>query len=90
MIFFLYLSQKELKDLMAQYPVPEELTQCVTWEVMQAALISERQKIQEARPAVITPYTARSQFSVSCSFQKPITFHSHTKSHRFLSQSLFG
>ncbi|KAK2915894.1 hypothetical protein Q8A67_000268 [Cirrhinus molitorella] len=42
---------KELKDKMAQYPVPEELTQCVTWEVMQAALISERQKIQEARPA---------------------------------------
>ncbi|KAI2666618.1 Glutamine-rich protein 2 [Labeo rohita] len=41
------LSQKELKDKMAQYPVPEELTQCVTWEVMQAALISERQKIQE-------------------------------------------
>ncbi|XP_016084959.1 uncharacterized protein C16orf96-like [Sinocyclocheilus grahami] len=38
---------KELKDKMAQYPVPEELTQCVTWEVMQAALISERQKIQE-------------------------------------------
>ncbi|ROL49780.1 Glutamine-rich protein 2 [Anabarilius grahami] len=42
---------KELKDKMAQYPVPEELQQCVTWEVMQAALISERQKIQEARPA---------------------------------------
>ncbi|XP_059406685.1 glutamine-rich protein 2 isoform X4 [Carassius carassius] len=42
---------KELKDKMAQYPVPEELTQCVTWEVMQAALMSERQKIQEARPA---------------------------------------
>ncbi|XP_043087764.1 glutamine-rich protein 2 isoform X2 [Puntigrus tetrazona] len=38
---------KDLKDKMAQYPVPEELTQCVTWEVMQAALISERQKIQE-------------------------------------------
>ncbi|XP_058622001.1 glutamine-rich protein 2 isoform X5 [Onychostoma macrolepis] len=38
---------KELKDKMAQYPVPEELTQCVTWEVMQGALISERQKIQE-------------------------------------------
>ncbi|XP_016411626.1 glutamine-rich protein 2 [Sinocyclocheilus rhinocerous] len=38
---------KELKDKMAQYPAPEELTQCVTWEVMQAALISERQKIQE-------------------------------------------
>ncbi|XP_059406669.1 glutamine-rich protein 2 isoform X2 [Carassius carassius] len=38
---------KELKDKMAQYPVPEELTQCVTWEVMQAALMSERQKIQE-------------------------------------------
>ncbi|XP_051743965.1 uncharacterized protein C16orf96 isoform X7 [Ctenopharyngodon idella] len=42
---------KELKDKMAQYPVPEELQQCVTWEVMQAALITERQKIQEARPA---------------------------------------
>ncbi|CAM4415427.1 unnamed protein product [Leuciscus chuanchicus] len=41
---------KELKDKMAQYPVPEELTQCVTWDEMQAALISERQKIQEARP----------------------------------------
>ncbi|XP_067238798.1 golgin subfamily A member 2 isoform X5 [Chanodichthys erythropterus] len=42
---------KELKDKMAQYPVPEELQQCVTWEVMQAALISERQKIQGALPA---------------------------------------
>ncbi|XP_073670231.1 uncharacterized protein [Paramisgurnus dabryanus] len=38
---------KELKDKLTQYPLPEELTQCVTWEVMQAALISETQKIQE-------------------------------------------
>ncbi|TRY65783.1 hypothetical protein DNTS_018386 [Danionella cerebrum] len=38
---------KELKAKLAQYPGPEELTQCVTWEVMQAALISERPKIQE-------------------------------------------
>lgn len=48
------LSQKELKDKMAQYPVPEDLTQCVTWDEMQAALISERQKIQEARPSLNT------------------------------------
>ncbi|XP_073801341.1 uncharacterized protein isoform X7 [Danio rerio] len=40
-------SAKELKDKMAQYPSPEELTQCVTWEVMQAALISENPKTQE-------------------------------------------
>ncbi|XP_067284900.1 glutamine-rich protein 2 isoform X2 [Pseudorasbora parva] len=45
---------KELKDKMALYPVPEELTQCVTWEVMQAALISERQKIQEGLQSTIS------------------------------------
>ncbi|XP_048042547.1 glutamine-rich protein 2 isoform X2 [Megalobrama amblycephala] len=45
---------KELKDKMAQYPVPEELQQCVTWEVMQAALISERQKIQEGLQGTIS------------------------------------
>lgn len=38
---------KELKNKMAQYPGPEELTQCVTWEVMQAALITENPRTQE-------------------------------------------
>ncbi|XP_056608292.1 glutamine-rich protein 2 isoform X2 [Triplophysa dalaica] len=45
---------KELKEKLTQYPLPEELTQCVTWEVMQAALISERQKIHEGLQNTIT------------------------------------
>ncbi|XP_077067723.1 uncharacterized protein LOC143721323 isoform X2 [Siphateles boraxobius] len=45
---------KELKDKMAQYPVPEDLTQCVTWDEMQAALISERQKIQEGLQGTVS------------------------------------
>ncbi|XDV13894.1 hypothetical protein PO909_002201, partial [Leuciscus waleckii] len=45
---------KELKDKMAQYPVPEELTQCVTWDEMQAALISERQMIQEGLQGTVS------------------------------------
>ncbi|KAK7174216.1 hypothetical protein R3I93_001422 [Phoxinus phoxinus] len=45
---------KELKDRMAQYPVPEELTQCVTWDEMQTALISERQKIQEGLQGTVS------------------------------------
>ncbi|XP_017572480.1 glutamine-rich protein 2 isoform X5 [Pygocentrus nattereri] len=38
---------QELKEKVSLYPQPEELTQCVTWEVMQAALVSERKKMQE-------------------------------------------
>ncbi|XP_039509893.1 uncharacterized protein C16orf96 homolog isoform X1 [Pimephales promelas] len=45
---------KELKDKMAQYPVPEELNQCVKWDEMRAALISERQKIQEGLQGTVS------------------------------------
>ncbi|XP_072550259.1 uncharacterized protein [Salminus brasiliensis] len=38
---------KVLKDKVALYPEPEDLTQCVTWEVMQAALFSGRQKTKK-------------------------------------------
>ncbi|KAL7849945.1 hypothetical protein SRHO_G00192940 [Serrasalmus rhombeus] len=45
---------QELKEKVALYPQPEELTQCVTWEVMQAALVSERKKMQEELKDSIT------------------------------------
>ncbi|XP_017572476.1 glutamine-rich protein 2 isoform X2 [Pygocentrus nattereri] len=45
---------QELKEKVSLYPQPEELTQCVTWEVMQAALVSERKKMQEELKDSIT------------------------------------
>ncbi|KAL7861014.1 hypothetical protein AOLI_G00173630 [Acnodon oligacanthus] len=47
-------AMQELKEKVALYPQPEELTQCVTWEVMQAALVNERKKIQEELKDSIT------------------------------------
>ncbi|XP_062840801.1 glutamine-rich protein 2 [Trichomycterus rosablanca] len=37
----------ELKEKVAPYPQPEEFSGCVTWEVMQAALVNERQNIKK-------------------------------------------
>ncbi|KAI4876919.1 hypothetical protein NFI96_030233, partial [Prochilodus magdalenae] len=37
---------QELKEKVVSYPQPEELTQCVTWEVLQAALVNERKKMK--------------------------------------------
>ncbi|KAL6476287.1 hypothetical protein MHYP_G00147860 [Metynnis hypsauchen] len=45
---------QELKVKVALYPQPEELTQCVTWEVMQAALVNERKKMQDELKDSIT------------------------------------
>uniref|UniRef100_A0A3P8YNH0 DUF4795 domain-containing protein n=2 Tax=Esox lucius TaxID=8010 RepID=A0A3P8YNH0_ESOLU len=38
---------KRLQSRIGQYPDPENLSQCVTWEIMQTALVSERQKLQK-------------------------------------------
>ncbi|KAK1799199.1 hypothetical protein P4O66_007454, partial [Electrophorus voltai] len=45
-------SMREFKENMALYPHPEELSQCVTWEVMQATLVNDRQKIKELNDSI--------------------------------------
>ncbi|GAA6222134.1 uncharacterized protein LOC108878092 isoform X5 [Lates japonicus] len=37
---------RSLRDTVQKYPDPEELSQCVTWDVMQSTLLSERENIQ--------------------------------------------
>ncbi|XP_049323993.1 glutamine-rich protein 2 isoform X5 [Astyanax mexicanus] len=44
----------ELKEKVTLFPEPDEFTQCVTWEVMQAALVSERQKTMKELKDSIT------------------------------------
>ncbi|XP_034062019.1 uncharacterized protein LOC117539799 isoform X2 [Gymnodraco acuticeps] len=38
---------KSLKDTFQKFPAPEELSQCVTWDVMQSSLLSEREILQK-------------------------------------------
>ncbi|XP_047427694.1 glutamine-rich protein 2 isoform X3 [Mugil cephalus] len=38
---------RSLTDMLQKYPDPEELSQCVTWDIMQSALLSERENIQK-------------------------------------------
>ncbi|XP_076838937.1 glutamine-rich protein 2-like [Brachyhypopomus gauderio] len=40
---------RELREKVALYPHPEEFSQCVTWEVMQATLVNNRQKMKKDR-----------------------------------------
>ncbi|XP_076844859.1 uncharacterized protein LOC143489605 [Brachyhypopomus gauderio] len=40
-------SMRELKEKVALYPHPEEFSQFVTWEVMRATLVNDRQKIKK-------------------------------------------
>ncbi|CDQ80607.1 unnamed protein product [Oncorhynchus mykiss] len=39
---------KELQDRVGRYPDPDELIQCVTWDIMQTTLVSEQQNLQKA------------------------------------------
>ncbi|XP_036795430.1 glutamine-rich protein 2-like [Oncorhynchus mykiss] len=39
---------KELQDRVWCYPDPDELIQCVTWDIMQTTLVSEQQNLQKA------------------------------------------
>ncbi|XP_035392364.1 uncharacterized protein C16orf96 homolog isoform X2 [Electrophorus electricus] len=48
------LNQRELKEKVALYPHPEVFSQCVTWEVMQATLVNDRQKIKKELTNSIT------------------------------------
>lgn len=43
------LWQRSLRDTFQKYPGPEELSQCVTWDVMQSTLLSERENLQKVR-----------------------------------------
>ncbi|XP_066498700.1 uncharacterized protein C16orf96 isoform X2 [Hoplias malabaricus] len=60
---------QELKEKVAGCPQAEDLNQCVTWEVMQAALISEGQKIKNELEDRITegsiPLTRRDSSTVN-------------------------
>nr|XP_033944407.1 glutamine-rich protein 2 isoform X1 [Pseudochaenichthys georgianus] len=38
---------KSLKDAFQKFPAPEELSECVTWDVMQSSLLSEREILQK-------------------------------------------
>ncbi|KAM9472816.1 uncharacterized protein ACWYII_007990 isoform 6-T6 [Salvelinus alpinus] len=38
---------KELQDRVGRYPDPDELIQCVTWDIMQSTLVSEQQNLQK-------------------------------------------
>ncbi|XP_031683656.1 uncharacterized protein C16orf96-like isoform X2 [Oncorhynchus kisutch] len=42
------LNQKDLQDRVGRYPDPDELIQCVTWDIMQTTLVSEQQNLQKA------------------------------------------
>ncbi|KAJ7989405.1 hypothetical protein DPEC_G00304210 [Dallia pectoralis] len=39
---------KELQSRIGQYPDPDDLSQCVSWEIMQTALVSDGQTFQKA------------------------------------------
>ncbi|XP_070703471.1 glutamine-rich protein 2-like [Pempheris klunzingeri] len=39
---------RSLRDTFQRYPAPEELSQCVTWDVMQSALLTKRESLQHA------------------------------------------
>ncbi|KAJ8389165.1 hypothetical protein AAFF_G00123710 [Aldrovandia affinis] len=49
------VSQRELQERMGQYPDPEELTHCITWDVLQEALVSERTQQQQAATPASSP-----------------------------------
>ncbi|XP_045576234.1 glutamine-rich protein 2 isoform X3 [Salmo salar] len=61
---------KELQDRVGRYPDPDELIQCVTWDIMQTTLVSEQQNLQkEIRHSVPVPtsvvMTTMTPFSAS-------------------------
>nr|XP_046186873.1 uncharacterized protein C16orf96-like isoform X1 [Oncorhynchus gorbuscha] len=61
---------KELQDRVGRYPDPDELIQCVTWDIMQTTLVSEQQNLQkEIKHSVPVPtsvvMTTMTPFSVS-------------------------
>eukprot|EP00063_Salmo_salar_P074418 XP_014049253.1 PREDICTED: uncharacterized protein LOC106601526 isoform X2 [Salmo salar] len=61
---------KELQDRVGRYPDPDELIQCVTWDIMQTTLVSEQQNLQkEIRHSVAVPtsvvMTTMTPFSTS-------------------------
>ncbi|CAB1342110.1 unnamed protein product [Coregonus sp. 'balchen'] len=39
---------KELQDRVGRYPDPDELIQCVTWDILQTTLVSKQQNLQKA------------------------------------------
>ncbi|XP_051244497.1 glutamine-rich protein 2 isoform X3 [Dicentrarchus labrax] len=48
-----------LRDTFQKYPDPEELSQCVSWDVMQSTLLSERENLQKelVNSGVVDPAT---------------------------------
>ncbi|XP_040918160.1 glutamine-rich protein 2 [Toxotes jaculatrix] len=50
---------KSLRDTLEKYPDPEELNRCVTWDVLQSALLSERENLQKelVNSGVVDPAT---------------------------------
>ncbi|XP_039979920.1 glutamine-rich protein 2 isoform X2 [Xiphias gladius] len=51
---------RSLRDTFQKYPDPEELSRCVTWDVMQSALLSESENLQKelVNSGVVDPATA--------------------------------
>ncbi|XP_044188524.1 glutamine-rich protein 2 isoform X1 [Thunnus albacares] len=56
-----------MSDAFEKYPDVEELSQCVTWDVMQSALLSERENLQKelVNSGVVDPSAAVKPFSSS-------------------------
>ncbi|KAK6311941.1 hypothetical protein J4Q44_G00176050 [Coregonus suidteri] len=77
---------KELQDRVGRYPDPDELIQCVTWDILQTTLVSEQQNLQkEIRDSVpvagptsvvmttITPFSASANANTGAATFTPST-----------------
>ncbi|XP_035508085.1 glutamine-rich protein 2-like [Morone saxatilis] len=71
-----------LRDSFQRYPDPEELSQCVSWDVMQSTLLSERENLQRelVNSGVVDPATVNKPTltSLNLNFTAVKTAASHT------------